>query len=124
MIDVFVPFHPKDLEILPVCLASLRRYLRPRANRVVAVSGPLDADSLRLLQSSAVEYLDESSLPDLFPRAKMRQFRWQTSDRTGWYFQQLAKWAVRKCSSTPDYLVIDSDTVLMRTTEVLSQGKY
>jgi hypothetical protein len=124
MIDVFVPAHPKDLEILPECVAAVRRYLRPRVNRVVVVSGPLDADAMRMLNRCNAEHLDESSLPGLFPRSEMREFCWQGLDRTGWYFQQLAKWAVRKCSTTPDYFVVDADTVLTRKMRVVSQGRY
>jgi hypothetical protein len=54
----------------------------------------------------------------------MPSLKWNNEDRSGWYFQQLVKWAARKLSRTADYLVIDSDTILCRPFEVRRSGKY
>ena len=96
----------------------------PKPSRIVVVSNSSVNRQVLDQLGDTVDHIDESCVPDFFPRHEMPALKWKTFDRSGWYFQQLLKWALRKCSHTADYVVIDSDTILCRTFEARRHGKY
>ena len=126
-IDVFIPAHSKDFPVLPLCVKSLQRYLRPRPARITAVCAESLEDLKRVLSDYPVYWLHETSVGDILPREKMPIFKWHSGgnscDRSGWYYQQLLKYALRTHSRTNRYLVIDADTVLLRPTFFVRNGR-
>jgi len=54
----------------------------------------------------------------------MPRIIWEGIDRTGWYFQQFIKWAVRKCSLSENYVVLDSDTVFIRPVVLVRNNRF
>jgi hypothetical protein len=122
-LDVFIPLHEKDLKVLPGCVASLRRHLEPRPARIVIIPRSDDLRGHPVLRALGVETLSESDFRELSPRSSLPEILVKGKQRTGWYFQQFIKWAVRRFSRTPNYLVIDADTVLIAPLKVMHAGQ-
>jgi hypothetical protein len=111
-----------ELEVLPMCVRSTRSFLSPSPNRIVVVSGSVK--NRALASNLGIVWLDESRLTDLFPKKDMPKIISRGLDRTGWYFQQFLKWAVRQNSETEDYVVVDADTVFVAPVRLRTHGKY
>ncbi|MCW2601821.1 MAG: hypothetical protein JWM02_3650 [Frankiales bacterium] len=122
-VDVFIPAHPKDFPVLPLCIKALRRYARPRPANITVVCGVPEEELRRVVPRQAAGWLHEGAVGDLFARDQMRRFVTEAGDRTGWYYQQLVKYALRKHSATTRYLVMDADTVLIRPTPFVRDGR-
>ena len=121
-VDVFINLQGIDIQVLPTCVRSIRTYLSPPPNRIVVVSA--QTENQDLITRLGLVQIDESSLSDLFPRNKMRTIVSRGRDRTGWYFQQLLKWAVRSNSETEDYVIVDADTVFVAPVCLRLRDKY
>jgi hypothetical protein len=56
--------------------------------------------------------------------SEMPRLFYAGEDRSGWYFQQFVKWAVRLESETDDYVVVDADTIFLAPTTLRLGDKY
>jgi len=103
-VTVVVPAIEKDLHILPHCLRSIREMLQGRLVEVWVVA----PESLPLRNVAAVENCkfvpEDHILPRPAAELKCR----------GWVLQQFIKFNAGKFVTTPDYLVVDADTVFLR----------
>lgn len=122
-IDVFIPLHRKDLAVAPWSIASLRRYLSPTPSRIVVVSEFDEVLSSRSLRQAGAELLPVADLVEILPRSDMPSILVKGQQRSGWYYQQFIKWAVRRFASSDDYLIWDGDTVAIAPISVLPDGK-
>ncbi len=124
-IDVFIPYHPKDRHALPHVVASLFRHLRPQPARVVCVGGPLPQVAVAKVVAAGGTLLDEHQVDEVPHRSLMAEIVIRRKIRTGWYYQQLLKWAFRRLSTTPAYVVFDADSVLVADLELIDgTGRY
>ncbi len=121
--DVFIPLHEKDLMVLPACVASIRRFLEPRPARIIIIPRSDDLRTHPAIARLGVETLSENDFQELAPRASMPEILVKGKMRSGWYYQQFIKWGVRRFSQTPNYLVIDADTVLIAPLVVARGGR-
>ena len=122
-LDVFITLHKKDLLALTLCVQSILRYLHPKANRIIIISGDVPHDILREY-NGMVECLSESDVFNCFTLAQMPKIIHGSENRTGWYFQQFLKWEARKHSKTNDYVVVDADTAFIRPMIMTFDNKY
>jgi hypothetical protein len=113
--DVVIPAHPKDFDVLPHAVRGVMRHVRNRGR--VFVVGPEDP-GLR-----GVTWIDEDACPAGFPsvddvRAALTQGGGDGT-RAGWVYQQLLKLGVDELVEglTQKYLVIDSDVIFLRTVD-------
>lgn len=103
-ITVVVPAVDKDADVLPHCLASVRRHLLHPLTAVWVVAP--DTPRMReLARAGEAEWIDEN---DILPRPA-RELKTR-----GWVLQQLIKLNAATRVPTPDFLVLDSDTVFLR----------
>lgn len=123
LVDVFIPCHRKDGKVLKRCIKSINRYLVPKPNRIVVISDGLPPSLQSRITRWGATVIDASSIPDCVRRPDMPRIISEGLDRTGWYLQQFIKWAVRKCSSSENYVVVDADTVFLRPVVLMRNNK-
>jgi hypothetical protein len=122
--DVFVPFHAKDLGVLPLCLRGIRDYLRPAPARIFIVGRERPTFLDPLFRDSGVEFLNESSVIPGLALADMPRISGAAGDKTGWYFQQLLKWGVSRFAEGDFYCVVDADCVFIAPVDLREGDKY
>jgi hypothetical protein len=124
-VDVFIPFHQKDDRILGHCVRSLSKFLRPKVNSITIISndGTIDVDSLTKCLPN-LHLIDESSVVNGLTKDHLGKIEQNGEDRTGWYFQQLLKYGASGLSSTDNYVVVDADTIFIKTTSLIIENKY
>ena len=122
--DVVIPFHPKDHEVLPHVVRSLHRFLVPRPARVVCIGRALPPEIQRTIVAAGAELLDEAQVTEVPPLPAMAPIVVAGEIRTGWYYQQFLKWAFRRLSTTPAYVVWDADTILVSRVALWDGGTY
>ncbi len=122
-IDVFIPLHAKDLAVAPLAITSLRRYLSPSPGRIVVVSEFPEVLASRALRRAGAELIPAQQVPDIPPRAEMPSIVVKGQVRTGWYYQQLLKWGVRRLATSADYLIWDGDTLAITPVQVMVEGQ-
>ena len=123
-LDVFIPAHAKDFPVLPRCIRALRRFLQPAVGTITVVCQESAAELQACIRDDQVICLPEGSIRNLIPKSAVPPFRWNGLDRTGWYYQQLVKYALRQHVDSPRYLVIDADTVLVAPTRFNTDNRY
>jgi FkbM family methyltransferase len=114
-LDVVIPCAERDAAMLSRCIEGVRRCL-PQARRVFVVSE-------RQLTSDA-EWLSERRFP--FTIEDVRRLLPAAGSRAGWYLQQLLKLYCPFVfpGATHRVLVVDADTVFLRTCRMLDERGY
>jgi hypothetical protein len=110
VIDVVVPCHPKDFDVLRLAVRSLLRHVDP-VGRVVVVSAQRFATG-----DARVEWVPEPALPVFPSLADVQARRPELRGRAAWVYQQLLKLGAPEY--VPDlsarFLVVDADVVFLR----------
>lgn len=102
IVDVVVPYHSKDRDLLPWSVAGIRRYLD--VSRILVVC---HRDCQSDVERTGATFVDEESV---VPGLAIGSF---SNQRWGWYFQQILKLGMADKVDTDYYLVVDSDTVFL-----------
>lgn len=123
-VDVFIPYHIKDRHALPHAVRSAFRHLVPRPAHVVCVGAELPADSAQAVRAAGGELLDERLVAEVPHRSVMPEITVNGQVRTGWYYQQFLKWAFRRLATTPAYVVLDADSLLVGPLVLWQDGRY
>jgi hypothetical protein len=120
-IDIVIPVIDKDAGTLPHVIDSAREcILHPIANiYLVAPSG--SQRIRRIAEEKSCVFIDEAPLLPI--GKKDIDYRVGGVDRSGWLLQQLLKWCGDRFATQDNYLVLDSDTVLVRPQAFISGGK-
>jgi hypothetical protein len=114
--DVVVPYHPKDAEVLPLCLQSLRKYAsRAGVIYIVSAEKPVAFDKLEAL--GCIKWVAESAYP--MSAHDVQALLQSQKGRQGWYYQQFLKlYAFHAIPGLRDtVLFFDSDLVLYKRVE-------
>lgn len=115
MYDVLIPFHEKDLPILPYCIASIKQHaIGAQTIYIVSEQDP---------EMEGTVWIPESALP--FTKEEVGAII-QYPPRVGWYYQQLLKlYGFRYLPTTKQHILLfDSDTILKRTVRFFNhEGK-
>jgi hypothetical protein len=116
-LELFLRIGPRDIEVAPLALKSLRRYLvNPLVRTVVAVPASHVAD-VRQAFAGAEIVADEDLLPAELARAIARVV---PPGRTGWVRQQFLSLVHVLHNAGRPCLVWDADTVMVRPQNLLS----
>lgn len=115
-IDVIIPFHHKDKEIIDRCIKSCIKNI-PEIGRIYVIT------SEKSINCSGVEIIDENKLFNgnltlQIVEAKLAERFPAMVKKAGWFYQQFIKIG---CSyAIPDisdyYLIVDSDVVFLKKT--------
>ncbi len=110
-IDVVIPAAAKDAETVPYCIEGVRRNLKHPLGSIFVI-GETDAGLRDVVQRTGARFVDENAMLPL--RRTDIAYVVDGIDRSGWLFQKLLKYAGAALTDKTHYLVIDSDTVLLR----------
>lgn len=106
-IDVVIPVHKKDLQILEYCIEAAKKKI-VNIRRIIVVSKERYSDN--------AEWFDEAKFPFSFELVHS-----YVGGSTGWYFQQLLKLYAPLVipDISENVLILDSDTVFFRKVAML-----
>jgi Family of unknown function (DUF6492) len=122
-LEIVTACLPRDLHILRLGIAQLRRFLSIDSVHVIAPSW--NFEKFRHVLGSDVELIDEDELIPTMTLAKLRELPSPCFPQgAGWYFQQLLKLVFAYCGRQEHYLIWDADTILLQPVEFFdSQGR-
>lgn len=110
-VDVIVNLNLKDIEILPICIESLRKHLAHPILEIYVVSD----NSLRvksLCKSLGVVHVNENEI--LKTKFPYKDAGAEEIDREGWLFQQMLKLESNKIGEGRQKFIMDADSVLLK----------
>lgn len=114
MIDVVMPTHEKDFEVLPLAVAGALRYITPLRRVCVVSEKPFTYGDDR------VAWYAEPPASTM-PSAAQLHARWVEHNadmavRANWVYQHLLKLGAGKYIDdlSPSYLVVDADVIFLR----------
>lgn len=120
-IDLVIPTISKDFEILHTVIVAAKKHLRHNIGNTYIVTHPTEALKEFCSQHGyiLVDELDvlgygKDSIPYIVNGV----------DRSGWMFQQLLKLSGEKFVKNSNYVVIDSDTVLLNSHSFIQNEKF
>lgn len=109
-IDVLIPAHPKDLDVLRFAVAAVRRGTRNPVRRIVLVVPDSEVESIAASFGSSCQVVAEGTVLDsLLPWIREHV----PLDWRGWVLQQAIKLLWVRGNDVPT-LVLDSDTLLVK----------
>ena len=112
-LTVVVPAVEKDAPVLAHCLRSIREMIRHELVEIWVVA-PESATLRNIAIAEDCKFVPEDEiLPRPAAELKCR----------GWVLQQFIKLNAAALVSTPDYLVVDSDTVFLRPQSFFRRGR-
>jgi hypothetical protein len=112
-IDIVIPAHAKDFEVLRHAVRGVLRYVRPIGRVYVVSEQSFD------WATGSVEWVPEPTGPGLLSHEEVRaRLAGRRSDvsRSGWIYQQILKLGAGAYINglSRSYLVIDSDVIFLR----------
>lgn len=114
--DIIVPVAAKDIDFVPLTVSYLRRNIIG-ANKVYVITNQKNISKLKNLVSDTEFYIiDENTLLESLSYNVVRRILFniwaKAASQTGWYFQQLLKFAFAHTKYAGDYyLTWDADSL-------------
>jgi hypothetical protein len=119
-LDILIPSVDKDLDILPYVIDSAKKNILHPIKNIYIVSP--DSEKIKdLCTQKGCIFIDERSILPI--TKKDIKYNANGLDRSGWLYQQLLKWAGDVFCTAEYFLVLDSDTVLIRPQVFEVNGK-
>lgn len=119
-IDVLVTVIEKDLQVLPLCIAGIKRNIAHPIKNIYLV-----APENKIIQNFAAEqgllFINENTIFG-YPPNKIKYTIFSGLDRSGWIFQQLIKLS-GKVGTCRYFVSIDADHILLKPHVFLSKGR-
>jgi len=110
--DIVIPFHIKDIDILPYCVLGTNNIIHKRNVYIISNEDPHIENTI---------FIHENTFP--FTKIDIIAI-WGDiiSNRVGWYYQQLLKlYAYKVIPELSDkFLILDSDTIFINPIELIS----
>jgi hypothetical protein len=120
-VDIVMPTTTKDFELLELAVDSLKN-IRHSIGNIYIVSDD-DPGIANFCKARGIIFIDEKSV--LGYDRQSTPHSWNGTDRSGWIFQQLLKLAGPNFVAADDYIVLDSDTVIINKMSFHTKsGKY
>jgi len=121
MIDVVIPCHPKDREVLDLCLSGCRKYIRD-LRKIFVISDGLNIPDVTNIGEDGY-YGNRISKERI--AEQIQRISPDNVHRAGWLFQQFLKLA--SCEAIDDlseeYLILDSDVIFLKPIQFFKNGK-
>lgn len=110
-LEVLIPVGPRDLEVAPLALASVRRYLMNRMTHIAVATPHAHLSAVRNLLPGVEIIADEDILSDELRRSIVLA---APSGREGWLTQQFVEMVYVASAAKRSCLVWDADTIMVR----------
>lgn len=121
MLDVIIPCGAGDASMLPLCVLGARKNVADGVGKVFVV-GPWSLQLEGMCSLLGCEYVDEREFMGYGPEAL--DLPEKAKGREKWIYQQLIKLRGYALTTTDDYLVLDSDHVLLQRHHFVVLGGY
>jgi glycosyltransferase involved in cell wall biosynthesis len=122
-LDIIIPAIKKDLNILPLTIASVRKFLRHHLGKIYII-GPQDDSVVNFCKINNCVFKEENSVsPITLNEIRKYNYKVKGHDRSGWIFQQLIKLNSDNICDSSNIYVIDADTILVHPQKFESGGK-
>lgn len=120
-IDILIPTISKDFDLLKEVIAAVKKNVGHTINKIFIVSRneQLITD---FCKEHGYVFIDELSV--LGYGKNEITYKVGDLDRSGWMFQQLLKLSGEKFAEMENYLVVDSDTILINPHSFIEDGKF
>jgi hypothetical protein len=119
-IDVVIPAIERDLPILSLVIASIRKFSLNPIDNIYIISPSSELIKL-FCENNSCLYKDEAELN--LPIKQSIKYIANGNDRSGWLFQQLIKLSANNISDKEYILVSDADTILLKPQLFVSKSK-
>lgn len=121
-VELVIPCLDKDLATLPIVVESLRRFLRHPLGNIYIVAPKNSNLLIEFCRKNNCQFINEELVAP-FPKKNL-VYKPQGLDRSGWVYQQLIKLNADTLVKTPNFLVWDADTLLVRPQAYFRKGKF
>lgn len=121
VIDVVIPTTDKDFELLSLVIESLKN-VGNKINKIYIVA-PAKETIINLCQKNNILFTNELKVLG-FGKESLKNYMVNGIDRRGWLFQQFLKYGMKDFVEQENYVVLDSDTVLINTNTFLENNKF
>lgn len=120
-IDIVIPSVEKDVQTLPHVIEFARKNILHPITNIYVVSP--DSEAIRrVCENKGCIFILEDNL---LPIGKLDiDYKIGNLNRAGWMYQQFLKLSGNKFCTEENYLILDSDTVLIRPQVFEKTGKY
>jgi hypothetical protein len=122
-LDVVIPYHSKDAEILEYCLAGCRQNIPGLRTIYLITDHPVIKTPDVVMIHQDDYFSPKLTLQDI--RKRWAEECPANAHRAGWLFQQLIKLA--SCYAIPelsnDYLILDADVIWLKPSSFFEDGK-
>jgi glycosyltransferase involved in cell wall biosynthesis len=121
VVDIVIPTISKDRPLLKQMIEALHENIYHAIGTIYIVSK--DSEDMRnFCTEQGYTFIDEVSVLGYGKEAI--HYKVNGDDRSGWIFQQLLKLSGEAFVKESDYIIVDSDTLLIRPHVFKSEGKY
>jgi glycosyltransferase involved in cell wall biosynthesis len=120
-IDVVIPTISKDYSLLSEAVTSVRKNLCHPINNIYIISKQ-EKSITDFCAEHNCQFIDELAVLGYGKEAI--RYTVNGADRRGWLFQQLLKLSAGLFTSADNYLVVDSDTILIAKHSFIENGKF
>ena len=116
-----IPTTDKDFELLSLVIDSLKN-IGNKVNNIYIVA-PAKESVINFCKTKSIIFFDEIKVLG-FGKNSLEDYTVNGVDRRGWLFQQFLKYEMRNFVEQENYLVLDSDTILINTNTFLEDNKF
>ncbi len=120
-LDIVIPTISKDYELLELGLEAIKKNLLHPIGNIYIVSNK-NNDIEKFCEDNGLIFIDEKSVLGFGKEAI--EYKVNNRDRSGWMYQQLLKLSGEKFVKLPQYLVVDSDTILIQPHVFIKNNKF
>ena len=116
-IDVVIPCHAKDSEILPLVIEGVKKHAH-NVRRVIVISNERLSDEAEWFDERLFPFTKyDAAMEILKDHAQAEEFINSPNSRIGWIFQQLLKLYAPLVipDISPNVLILDADTILLKS---------
>lgn len=119
-LDIIIPAIEKDIDTLPYVVEAARKHIKHPIDKIFIVA-PITIKLKELSSKLNCVFIDEKSV--LGYNKSVINYNFNGSDRSGWLFQQLLKLCSDKISSKSHFLILDADTIFIRSKKFEHKNK-
>lgn len=120
-IDLVIPTTLKDEDLLNVVIQSAKKYILHKIKNVFIITNK-NSTAFKLCKNNLYNFIDENKLMG-YSKTDIK-YKANEKDRAGWIYQQLLKLNSDKFVKSKNYLILDSDTVLINKICFIKNKKY
>ena len=118
-----IPCVEDDIPMLSLCVEGIKKNVADDIRNIYVVA-PFNENIREFCAKNELLFIDEISVTKYSKKALNKKANIGKYGREGWLFQQLIKLNADRIATTDNFLVVDSDHVLLSEHRFRENGKY